>query len=396
MMRGLDVVVKSSPSSREIWIAINTTWNIYNFRRSLIAALGGAGFRVAAYAPPDEYIGRVESSGARYVPMQLDNAGTNPIRELMTLWHMVRLLKRERPALLLTYTPKVNIYLSLATRMCGIPVVANVSGLGRTFIAGGWLTRIARLMYRISFSWPKCIFFQNAEDRAIFLDAGLADEERTALIPGSGVDVSRFSPRPKARAAGTFVFLMVARLMWDKGVGEYVAAARQLKAEFPAVSFRLLGFLDVPSPSAVPRAEVEAWERDGVIEYLGHSDDTVSVYGEADCVVLPSYREGMPKTLLEAASMGLPAITTDVPGCRQAVVDGETGFLCNVRDATALAQAMRRMLLLAPEQWARMGNAARERVVREFDEKIVVERYLDVVKAILGEPRRHDGENPDD
>jgi len=391
MMRGLDVVVKSSPPSREIWIAINTTWNIYNFRRSLITALSGSGFRVTAYAPPDEYIGRVEASGARHVPMQLDNAGTNPLRELMTLWHMVRLLRRERPALLLTYTPKVNIYLSLAARMCGIPVVANVSGLGRAFIVGGWLTRIARLMYRIAFSWPERIFFQNAEDRAVFLGAGLAKEERTALIPGSGVDVSRFSPRPSVRDGGTFVFLMVARLLWDKGVGEYAAAARQLKAEFPAVSFRLLGFLDVPSPSAVPRSEVEAWQREGIIEYLGHSDDTVPIYGAADCVVLPSYREGMPKTLLEAASMCLPAIATDVPGCRQAVVDGETGFLCKVRDATALAGAMRRMLLLTPEQRARMGKAARDRVIREFDEKIVVGRYLDAVKDILGEPGQHDG-----
>ncbi len=387
MMNGLPVIVKSRPPFGEIWIAINTTWNIFNFRRGLIAALGHAGFRVVAFAPPDEYIGRVESSGARYVPMQLDNASTNPLRELMTLWHMVRLLKREQPALLLTYTPKVNIYLSLAARVCGTPVVANVSGLGRTFIVGGWLTRIARLMYQIAFSWPERIFFQNAEDRAIFLDAGLAKEKRIVLIPGSGVDVSRFSPMPKLRDGGNFGFLMVARLLWDKGVGEYVAAARQLKTEFPAVSFRLLGFLDVSSPSAVPRSEVEAWEREGAIEYLGYSDDTVPIYADADCVVLPSYREGMPRTLLEAASMGLPAIATDVPGCRQAVVDGETGFLCKVRDAAALAETMRRMLRLTAEQRATMGSVARERVVREFDEKIVVERYLDVVKAILDEQR---------
>lgn len=374
-------------SSKEVWIAINTTWNIFNFRRSLIVALGEAGFRVTAYGPPDEYIDRVKSSGARYVPMQLNNAGTNPLRELMTLWRMVRLLGRERPALLLTYTPKVNIYLALAARVWGIPVVANVSGLGRTFIAGGWLTRVARILYRVAFSWPRCIFFQNAEDRQVFLNAGLAKVERTALLPGSGVDVTRFSPRARARDDGAFVFLMVARLMWDKGVGEYVAAARQLKAEYPAVTFRLLGFLDVLSPSAVPRSDVEAWVHEGVIEYLGHSDDMVSFYAESDCVVLPSYREGMPKTLLEAASMGLPSITTDVPGCRQAVVDGETGLLCNVRDATALAAAMRRMLLLTPEQRSRMGNKARERVVREFDEKIVVGHYLDVVKGILGEQR---------
>ena len=377
----------SNVPPQEIWIAINTTWNIFNFRRSLIAALSEAGFSVAAYAPPDEYIGRIESAGARYVPMRLNNAGTHPLQEAMCLWRMVRLLKHERPALLLTYTPKVNIYLSLAGRACGIPVVANVSGLGRTFIAGGWLTRVARLLYRIAFSWPKRIFFQNAEDLAVFLDADLAKKERTALLPGSGVDVSRFSPSSTIRNEGGFVFLMVARLMWDKGVGEYVVAARQLKAEFPSVSFRLLGFLDVPSPSAVSRDEVEAWVREGVVEYLGHSDDTVPIYAKSDCVVLPSYREGMPKTLLEAASMGLPAIATDVPGCRQAVVEGETGLLCKARDPTALADAMRRMLFLTPEHRERMGNAARERIVKEFDEKIVVTRYLEVVNGILGEQR---------
>jgi glycosyltransferase involved in cell wall biosynthesis len=377
----------SAVPSKEVWIAINTTWNIFNFRRGLISALGQAGFSVVAYAPPDEYVGRIQSAGARYMPMQLNNSSTHPLLELMTLWRMVRLLGRERPALLLTYTPKVNIYLALAARVWGIPVVANVSGLGRTFIAGGWLTLAARILYRVAFSWPRCIFFQNTEDRAVFLDSGMARAERTALLPGSGVDVSRFSPRPRVRGEEAFVFLMVARLMWDKGVGEYIAAARQLKLEFPSVSFRLLGFLDVPSPSALTRAEVEGWVTEGLIEYLGHSDDMAPIYAAADCVVLPSYREGMPKTLLEAASMGLPAIATDVPGCRQAVIDGETGLLCEVRDAEALASTMRRMLLLTPEQRAAMGRAARERVVQEFDEKIVVERYLNVVKEILGEAR---------
>ena len=381
--------MKQSRRSREVWICINTAWNIFNFRSGLISALSQAGFDLAAYAPPDEYIPRIEALGVRYVPMELDNARTNPILELLTLGRMLRLLGRERPALILSYTPKVNIYISLAARVWGIPVVANVSGLGRTFIAGDWLNRVARLMYRIAFSWPARIFFQNAEDRAIFLNAGLVKKERITLVPGSGVDVYRFSPALKMRDDSAFVFLMAARLLWDKGVREYVVAARQLKAEFPAVSFRLLGFLDFPSPSAVPRTDVEAWEREGIIEYLGHSDDMVSVYRDVDCVVLPSYREGMPKTLLEAASMGLPAITTDVPGCRQAVVEGETGLLCKARDANSLADAMRRMLLLMPEQRAKMGKAARDRVVREFNEVIVIERYLEVVKSILREPRRN-------
>jgi len=374
---------------KEVWVAINTTWNIFNFRRSLIAALREAGFRVVAYAPPDDYVGRVETICSRYIPMQLDNASTHPLRELTTLWRMVRLLRLEKPALLLTYTPKVNIYLALAARVWGIPVVANVSGLGFGFAADGGVKRIMLALYRIAFLSPKRIFFQNAEDRATFLDAELAKEAQAALLPGSGVDVSRFSPRPKVRDDGTFVFLMVSRLIWEKGVGEYVAAARLLKADFPSVSFRLLGFLDVLSPSAISRGEVEAWVLEGVIEYLGHSDDTATAYAETDCVVLPSYyREGVPRTLLEGASMGLPAITTDMPGCRQAVANGETGLLCKARDATSLAEAMRRILLMTDDERTAMGTKARARIVREFDEKIVVARYMEVVKGILGEAQR--------
>lgn len=379
-------------SRRDVWIAINTAWNIANFRAGLIAALRENGFRVTACAPRDSYVPVIEALGARFVPMPLDNARTNPLLELATLLRMAQLLGRERPALLLTYTPKVNIYLSLAARLWGIPVVANVSGLGRTFIAGGWLTRVARLLYRAAFSWPRMVFFQNAQDREEFISAGLVREERTALLPGSGVDVARFSPRPAQRDDARFVFLMAARLMWDKGVAEYVEAARMLRADFPEAVFRLVGFLDVPSPSAVPRADVDAWQREGTIEYLGHSDDMVPAYAEADCVVLPSYREGMPRTLLEAAAMALPACATDVPGCRHAVADGETGFLCRPRDAASLAEAMRRVLRMTPEARLAMGAAARERVVREFDEHLVIARYLDVVREVLGEgPEKSSG-----
>ncbi|MGE0873768.1 MAG: glycosyltransferase family 4 protein [Burkholderiales bacterium] len=373
-----------SGAARDVWIAINTAWNIANFRAGLIAALQAGGFRVTAYAPPDAYVPAIEALGARFVPMALENARTNPLLELGTLLRMLRLLGGERPSLLLTYTPKVNIYLSLAARVRGIPVIANVSGLGRTFIAGGWLTRVTRLLYRAAFSWPRKVFFQNAQDRDEFIAAGLVRTERTALLPGSGVDVARFSPRPARPEDGRFVFLMAARLLWDKGVREYVDAARLLRAEFPHAVFRLVGFLDVPSPAAVPRADVEAWQREGLIDYPGHADDMAPLYAAADCVVLPSYREGMPRTLLEAAAMGLPVCATDVPGCRHAVVEGETGFLCPPRDAASLADAMRRVLRLAPEARRAMGAAARARVLREFDERIVIARYLEAVREVLG------------
>jgi glycosyltransferase involved in cell wall biosynthesis len=377
------IVAMSRPHSKEVWIAINTAWNIVNFRSTLVSALQQAGFGVAAYAPPDRYSARFESMGARYVPMSLENARTNPFLELVTLVRMAILLGRERPAVLLTFTPKVNIYLALAARLWRVPVVANVSGLGRTFIAGGWLTWVTRILYRAAFAWPHKIYFQNAEDKAEFIAARLVRADRAELLPGSGVDVGHFSPRSTSRPEGRFIFLMAARLLWDKGVAEYVAAARMLRAEFPHARFRLVGFLDVPSPSAVPRSAVEAWQREGILEYLGHSDDMAPLYADADCVVLPSYREGMPRALLEAAAMALPVCATDVPGCRQAVLDEKTGFLCAPRDPDSLATAMRRILRMTKDERSAMGLAARERVVREFDEQIVIGRYLDAVRECV-------------
>jgi glycosyltransferase involved in cell wall biosynthesis len=368
---------------REVWVAVNTSWNVVNFRSTLLSALQEAGFRVAAYSPADPYAAKFESMGVRYVPMSLENARTNPFLELVTLAKMTILLGRERPSVLLTFTPKVNIYLALAARLWRVPVVANVSGLGRTFIAGGWLTRITRMLYRAAFAWPRKIYFQNAEDRAEFIAARLVRAARAELLPGSGVDVTRFSPRCTSRPEGRFVFLMAARLLWDKGVAEYVAAARTLRAEFPGARFRLVGFLDVPSPTAVPRSAVEAWQREGIIEYVGHSDDMAALYADADCVVLPSYREGMPRALLEAAAMALPVCASDVPGCRQAVLDGVTGFLCAPRDPESLAAAMRKILRMTKDERSAMGLAARERVVREFDEQIVIGRYLDAVRECV-------------
>jgi glycosyltransferase involved in cell wall biosynthesis len=372
----------------EIWIAINSAWNVFNFRKELIRALKTAGYRVVAYAPRDDYVSRLDELGIGYVPMELKNAGVNPMGELQTIWRMSRQLRDCRPDLVLTFTPKVNMYLSIAGRLQRVPVIANVSGLGRTFIVGGWLTIVAKVLYRVAFGWPRKIFFQNPEDRDAFLSGRLVSEDRVELLPGSGVDLSRFAPVVGAARGPGFVFLMAARLMWDKGVAEYVAAARELRREFPEARFLLAGFLDVPSPSAVAEADVKAWEAEGVIEFLGRRDDMPEIFAQADCVVLPSYREGMPRTLLEAAAMAIPVCASDVPGCRHAVVDGVTGFLCAPRNATSLAQAMRKMLLLPADQRRSMGESARQRVEREFDERTVVSRYLGAVNQAIGRASR--------
>lgn len=373
-----------TPSQPEVWIAANTTWNLANFRANLIRALVAAGYRVTAFAPEDQYVSQVQALGVRHVHLPLDNSGTNPFREAFTIFRLMALLRRARPSLLLTFTPKPNIYGSIAAARLGICVIANVAGLGRAFVEQGWLNLVSRVLYRLALRHPARVFFQNHEDMGLFLRARLVRPDRAALLPGSGVDVQRFAPARKS-ATGTFVFLFVGRLLADKGIRELVEAARILRAEGLAFECRLLGFIDRDNPIAISDAELMQWEAEGVIRYLGVSDNVVDPMGQADCVVLPSYyREGCPRSLLEAASMAIPLIAADSIGCREVVTEGENGFLCQPRDAVDLARQMRRMLTLPVEQRERLGQAGRKKMVEHFDEKIVIAHYLHCIEEIIG------------
>jgi glycosyltransferase involved in cell wall biosynthesis len=377
--------MRYSQSNGTVWVAANTTWYVYNFRRRLIETLLELGYRVVAYSPVDDYVLRVEELGVRYVRLPIDNASTNPLREFATLLRMYRMLRRERPTVLLTFTPKVNIYGSLAARMLGIPVIANLSGLGRAFVAGGWLEFMVRRLYRLALARTRTVFFQNEEDRTLFVGAGLVESRKAKRLPGSGVDIERFQPIRRTGETGRFVFLLGGRLLWDKGVGQFVEAAREVKRQFPQAEFRLVGFLEVQNPSAISRAQIEEWDTEGVIGYHGATDDMPTRFAESDCVVLPSYyREGVPRTLLEAASMGIPIITTDTTGCRDTVEDGVTGFLVKPRNPRDLADKMRRMLGLSPEERDAMGQRGRDKMCREFDERIVIDSYVNAILGIDG------------
>jgi glycosyltransferase involved in cell wall biosynthesis len=308
----------------------------------------------------------------------------SPARDFALAVRYLAALRRVRPAVFLGYTAKPNVYGSLAAHLLGIPVINNVSGLGTAFIREGLLTRIVSGLYRHAFRRSSTVFFQNPEDRELFVSKRLVEAGKTSVLPGSGIDLRRFAPAEAVRPGGRpFTFLLVARLLWDKGVGEYVQAARRVREAHPDVRFQLLGFLDVANRTAVPRAEVERWVAEGVIEYLGHADDVRPFLAHADCVVLPSYREGLPRTLLEAAAMGKPLIATDVPGCRHIADHGVNGYLCAVRDPAALAEAMSRMLALPVAERSAMGAAARAKAEAEFDERVVVDRYLAAIGGAL-------------
>jgi glycosyltransferase involved in cell wall biosynthesis len=369
----------------KVLIVLNTVWNVVNFREGLVRALLASGYDVLVAAPPDGYVTRLLKLGCRYVPLNMDNQGTHPGRDLLLLFRVIRLFSLEKPDLFLGYTVKPNVYGSLVAHLFGVPVVNNVAGLGSVFIDNNYVTSLVRLLYRLAFFRSRKVFFQNEEDRQHFINNGLVQSGVTDRLPGSGIDLENFFFQPSLlrEKSGKFRFLLIARMLWDKGVAEFVEAARLIRERWPEAECCLLGFVDVPSPSSISLSQINEWVAEGSVLYLGERDDVRSEIAMADCIVLPSfYREGVPHSLLEAAAIGRPLITTDTDGCRDAVEEGKNGFLCKPRDARDLAEKMERMLLLSDEERHAMALYGRKKMEQEFDEKIVIQKYLEVIDSI--------------
>jgi len=366
-----------------IAIVINTSWNIYNFRIALLKSLQKDGYRIVAIAPYDEYSRKLEALGFEYHNLAINNKGTNPFEDLKLVWTLYRLYGRVNPDVSLHYTIKPNIYGTVAAWLAGVPVISNISGLGTVFLDNSISSRLARFLYKLVLRFPAKVFFQNADDQALFITSKLVEEKSTGLLPGSGINTSIFSPVDEGRASSPLSFLFIARLVKDKGLVEYVDAARMVKKTFPDVQFDILGPLYPGNPTAITAEEIACWQAEGVVNYLGTSSDVPSVIAQSNCIVLPSYREGLSRVLLEAASMAKPIVTTDVPGCRDVVENDVNGFLCNVRDANDLALKMEKMIKLEHSQRVRMGQKGRAKVLAQFDEKTVLERYRSVIRDIL-------------
>lgn len=369
--------------SKKVLISINTAWNLINFRSGLIRALVFEGYEVVTAAPYDEYARQLKDLGCRYEPLPMDNNGTHPGKDLLLLWHLFKLMREEKPDVYLGYTVKPNIYGSIAARLLGIPVINNIAGLGAVFVNDSWLTNLVRGLYRLALSRSSKVFFQNNEDRQMFVSGGLVAETVTDRLPGSGINLSQFSPVPLP-GKQTIRFLLIARMLWDKGVGEFVEAARLLNQRGLNAEFCLLGFMDVQNPGAISRPQMDEWIEEGIVRYLGTSDNVAMEISQADCIVLPSfYREGTPRTLLEAAAMARPIVTTDSVGCRDVVDDGINGYLCNPKDAVDLANKMSKIATLPPAEREAMGLRGRAKIEAEFDEQIVIAKYLEAIGLIV-------------
>lgn len=362
----------------------STSWHLHNFRAGLIRALKNQGHDVVCIAPADANSGDLVAQGVSFVPWTLDLNGTSPWREFQSCVALWRILRRLRPGFVYTFTIKPNIYAGLACRLLGISYANTVTGLGMLIGRRSMLARLVGHLYRLSNRGTARLYAQNPDDLATLRRLGLVDATPIVEVPGSGVDTERFAAQPTP--APPMLFLMMARLQREKGVEDFVAAARRLRATLPGARFVLLGSSRFANRSAIPPETLASWRAENIVELPGEATDVRPWLASAHAVVLPSHGgEGMPRSLLEAASSARPVIASDVPGCRQSVVDGITGFLHSPRDVAALADAMLRFARLDPERRMAMGKAARQLAETRFSERLVVAAYLD---ALAGEPSR--------
>ena len=363
-------------------IFVNNAWYAYNFRFNLAKSLRDIGYKVIFVAPYDEKYSELIKKEFDFYDVIIDPKGINPISDTKTIFELYKLFGKLNIDILLNFTIKPNIYGSIAASLRGIRSINNITGLGTIFIKQSIVTKIARLLYKISLGLSSKVFFQNNDDRRFFIESDLVKSFKTDLLPGSGVDLEKFKPVQKEQSE-KFIFLFIARLLKDKGTLEFVDAVKIIKEAYNNVEFQMLGAVGVQNKTAITKEELNSWVEQGLVNYLGTTDNVQDVIAKVDCVVLPSYREGTPRVLLEAAAMEKPIIATNAVGCKEVVDDSVNGYLCHVKDSNDLAKQFQKMLDLPYEKRVKMGKAGREKIVNEFDEKIVINKYIKTIKEVL-------------
>lgn len=363
----------------------NTGWYLWNFRLPLARALRSRGWEVLLVSPPGEHAERLQAAGFRWRPFDFSRRGVNPFAELATVSRLAQLYREEKPDLAHHFTIKCVLYGGLAARRAGVrAVVSSVTGMGHLFTTPGWratlLQPVVRALYRHVLAGSQVIF-QNPDDRAQFDSSGALGTPRGVhLIRGSGVDTTRFTPADPPPPEPPVAVLLVARLLREKGIEEFVTAARALAARGAPVRCLVAGDPDPGNPSSHDAADIARWQRESPVEFLGHVEDMPALLRTVHVACLPSWREGTPRSLLEAGACALPLVATDVPGCREVVRNGDNGVLLPVRDPGALATALAD-LAADPARRRALGRRAREVVCSEFSESLVVEKTFEVYAA---------------
>lgn len=370
--------------SKIVTLSANTSWYLYNFRQSTIKRLIGKGYRVVCISPFDEYSKELMDLGCEYYDLEMQNKGTNPFKDMKTFLKLLFIYLKLKPFAAFHFTVKNNIFGTWAGLISNTPSINNVSGLGTAFIREGLISIVVRLLYKCSQPFAHRVYCQNPEDFDLLIDKKLVNKDKLFLLPGSGVDLKRFnSDSVKYSKNEQFTFLYVGRILADKGLFELIKAYKNLKIKKINCELWICGILNAENISSISKTQIEDWKDVPGIRWLDQVKYIENIYKQVDCVVLPSYREGMPKTLLEAGSMGLPSVTTDVPGCRNIIQDNVNGFLCRAKDARDLEQAMIKALNLSRNEYEKMSINARNIVKNNFDEKIVVDSALNALDSIL-------------
>ncbi|MCX7795441.1 MAG: glycosyltransferase family 4 protein [bacterium] len=367
----------------------NVSRDLYNFRMGLMRTLKEKGFEIICIAPKDNFSEKFLEEGFKYISVEdLKREEKSPFKNLLLVWELYKIYKKENPTLVFHYTIKPNIFGNIAVKLARVKSFSIITGLGSFFVRKSIIQILIRCLYKISLSFSEKAFFLNKEDRDFFIKNKIVSPNKAILLNSEGVNTGFFSPEfcgKVPKDSDKLVFLLIARLLWDKGIGEFIESARRVKAKYPSTEFWLLGPIDKANPTAIPIEVIKGWEGEGIIKYLGVTDDVRPFICQSDVVVLPSYREGVPRSLLEAISMGKPIITTDTVGCREVVEDNKNGFLVKVKDVESLINAMIRFIELSEEERRQMGGYSRKKAIEEFDEKLIINRYLEIIREVLGE-----------
>jgi glycosyltransferase involved in cell wall biosynthesis len=366
-------------------LVANSTWNIYNFRLNLIKALVSKGIRVIVIAPVDEYIHYLNKvEGIHHIPLKrLTRDSTSPIQDLRLVWELYTIYRRIKPDLIIHYTIKPNIYGNLSAFFARVKSISIVTGLGYSFLKEGWIKSLTMFQYRWSLKSANAVVFHNPDDQKLFEDSKILKVGKASTILGSGVDTQYFKP-VKSYSQKT-VFTFIGRLLYDKGIEEFVTAAKKMKQDHPNVEFWVIGEMDEKNPSYVPKQKLVNWIENKDIRYFGTTQDVREFIADSSCIILPSYREGLSKVLIEALAMGKPIITTNIPGCRQVVENNKNGLLVPVKNSDALALAMEYFFELPQARKESMGQYSREMAIKYFDDEVIIEKYFEIIAKVLDE-----------
>jgi len=369
--------------NKRIILASNACWQLFNFRKNTIKKLLSSGYDVIVIAPYDDCTKKLELFGCKFYPISLNSSGRSPFKDIGTFFRLIYLYKKLKPDLVLNFTPKINIYSTLASTFLKVKCINNIAGLGTAFIENGLASQLVGFLYMISQPLASVVFFQNREDMDLFNKKSWVKKEKSIRIMGSGVDLDHFKVID-APDDDIVRFLYVGRILKEKGVLDLINASRLLKQNHNNFELQILGWVDSDKSDQIKLNDILSFEKEGIVNYLGYHTNVADFIAVADCIVLPSYyREGVPRSLLEAAAMGKPIITTNTIGCRETIDDELNGYICRIKDPDDLAEKMELIINMSHEERVSMGHKGRDKIEKEFDEKYVIEEYLKAIEAII-------------